>query len=205
VGVLAVLVLVLIHATDPESAGERQLSGTSPIGDWSKGSPDAPVHLIEYSDLQCPACVRYHAIVKKVIDASGEDLLFTFRHYPLKMHRHARLAAMCAEAAGLQGKFWEMHDLLFERQKEWERRGKPGTEELFGQYAKQLNLDLREFRLAIGCQTVREKISKDIQSGDDAGVTSTPTFYLNGRKVLKAPRSYEGFRKLILKTKRSLR
>ena len=201
---LVILVFGLIRITELRSSEEIWLTGSDPSGEWSKGSPTAQIHLVEYSDFQCFFCDKYQRITEQLIDEMGEDVRLTFRHYPLKMHSNAELAAISAEAAGRQGKFWEMHDLLFQRQKTWDSRGNDAAEKLFVQYAKDLNLNPRKFKQDLGSQVVLDKVRKDYQSGQDSGVNATPTFFLNGRKILRLPKDYEAFKALILKAKRNL-
>ena len=201
---LTILVFGLIRITELKSSEETWLTDSNPGGEWSKGSPAAQIHLVEYSDFQCSFCDKYQRITNELIDEMGEDVRLTFRHYPLKMHSNAELAAISAEAAGRQGKFWEMHDLLFQRQKEWDSRGNVAAEKLFIQYAEDLNLNLRKFERDLGSQVVIDKVRRDYQSGQDFGVNATPTFFLNDRKILRLPRDYETFRALILKAKRNL-
>ena len=160
-------------------------------GDWVKGAADPAVTIVEYSDFQCPACARYFRITKRLIEELGKDFQLNFRHYPLKQHINAELAAKSAEAAGRQRKFWEMHDLLFERQKEWTRKKNKDTEKLFLQYAASLNLNLEQFKSDLHSQAVTDSVNNDVLSGRLSGVRSTPTFFLNGQKIIDKPRDYE--------------
>ena len=201
---LAILVFGLIKITEPKPSEDMWLADSSPSVEWAKGNRASQIHLVEYSDFQCSFCAKYHRITKKVIDDMGEDVRLTFRHYPLKRHVNAELAAISAEAAGRQGKFWEMHDLLFERQNEWANKGNQAAEKLFIQYAKDLNLNSKKFRQDLGSQVVLDEVRSDYQSGQRSGVNSTPTFFLNGRKILQIPQTYETLKALILKTKRNL-
>lgn len=200
----ALLVLLLVVVTDRSRTEETWLVDGPPGGDWSKGNPDAGIHLVEYSDFECGYCAKYHRFIKRLVNEMGDELRFTFRHYPLKMHANAELAAFCAEAAGRQGKFWEMQDLLFRRQAEWANNGKEAVEKLFAQYAARLGLSTRRFKRDLGSEAVRDKVRGDYESGEDSGVKGTPTFFLNDRKVLSTPKDYEKLKALILRTKRSL-
>lgn len=164
--------------------------------DWTKGNKDAKAILIEYSDFQCPACAVYQPVVKQLIEEFGNQMIFAYRHFPLKsIHRNAELAAIASEAAGQQGKFWEMHDLIFEKQKEWSEARKSKAEELFAEYAQSLGLDAARFKNDLDSGELKSKVNNDLISGEAAGVNATPTFFLNGRRV--QPRSYEEFRQLI--------
>lgn len=171
------------------------LSGGLASDDWRRGNENAKVVLIEYSDFQCPACASYYPLVKALHEESGDSLLVVYRHFPLsQIHVNAEPAARAAEAAGRQGKFWEMHDVLFERQKEWlEDRNVIGA---FSVYAGALGLDTGRFINDFNSQEVKERVRRDYQSGFRAGVAGTPTFFLNGKKI-QNPRSYEEFKKII--------
>ena len=162
--------------------------------DWTKGNKEAAATLIEYSDFQCPACGAYYPLVKQLSQEFGDKVLFVYRHFPLDQHKNAELASYAAEAAGKQDKFWEMHDLIFEGQKEWS--DSEDARAFFAKYAASLNLVAEQFQKDIDSAEVKAKVEKDYQSGLNAKVNSTPTFFLNGKK-LQNPRSYEEFKKIL--------
>jgi len=138
------------------------------------GSANAPSTLVEYGDYECPHCGRAHPIVKEVRKILGDRLRFVFRNFPLsQMHPHAEMAAEAAEAAGDQGKFWEMHDLLFEHQQNLD------TAHLL-QSARQLGLDQASFERALTDHAYAARVHEDLLSGARSGVNGTPTFYING-------------------------
>lgn len=169
-------------------------SGIS-LTDNSKGNSESSVVLVEYSDFQCPACGAYYPLLKALVEEFGSEMQFVYRHFPLPQHQHAELAGRAAEAAGQQGKFWEMHDLIFENQQSWTNLR--NSEETFTQYAVQLGLDMEKFKTDLDSKELKEKVRGDYSSGLSSGVNSTPTFFLNGVK-LQNPRSYEEFRNAIL-------
>ena len=142
------------------------------------GDQNAPLNVVEFGDFQCPACAQAEPILKKVLGQNGEKIYFVFRHYPLSTHKNARIAAQAAETAGIQGKFWEMHDLIYENQKEWSDSG--DAEEIFFRYAEQIGLDKSKFKDDIDKTTAI--INDDYALGNKAGVKSTPTFFINGKK-----------------------
>lgn len=149
-----------------------------PVGpdDHALGSASAPVTLVEYGDYECPHCRAAHPIVKRVLRRLGHDVRFVFRNFPLaQMHPHAVLAAEAAEAAGLQGEFWRMHDQLFEHQEALER------EDLLG-YAKALGLDPVRFARDLGDGIAGERVRSDFASGVRSGVNGTPTFFIDGER-----------------------
>ncbi len=170
---------------------------TISVSDQIKWNREAKVVLIEYSDFQCPACAAYYSVLKQVAADFKSDVAFVYRHFPLRqIHQNSELAARAAEAAGKQGKFWEMHDLLFENQKEWS--GEKKAEELFKRYAVSLNLNVEQFGTDIDSQEIKDKVNNDYRSGVSFGINATPTFFLNGEK-LQNPRTYEEFKSLLQK------
>ena len=149
-----------------------------PVGprDHVIGSPTAPVTLVEYGDYECPHCGRAHPIVKEVLRALGDEIQFVYRHFPLaRIHPHAEPAAETAEAAGQFGKFWEMHDLLFEHQDALE------GEDLIA-YAEALGINGAAAARALMTGQFREKVRADFASGVRSGVNGTPTFFINGMR-----------------------
>ncbi len=157
--------------------------------DWAKGAANSKVSLIEYSDFQCPACASYFPIVKQVMERYGNEITFAYRHFPLPQHENAVAAAIAAEASGIQGKFWEMHDLLFENQTEWESLA--DAQPIFTTYATTLGLDLTKFAADSARSELETKVVTSAQQADNAGVSATPTFFLNGKKIM--PRNYDDF------------
>src|SRR5215831_2309869 len=141
--------------------------------DHSAGDPHAPVSLVEYGDYQCPYCGAAHPIVKRLQRDLGKRLRFVFRNFPLtQAHPYALVAAEAAEAAALQGKFWQMHDYIFEHQEELDPDALPD-------WAQQIGLDLKEFGHAIKQGKIAERIKEDRMSGIRSGVNGTPCFFIN--------------------------
>lgn len=158
--------------------------------DHAKVASDSGKILIEYSDFQCPACKQYHPIVEKLLGEHGTKLTFVTRHFPLAQHKNAPLAARASEAAHKQGKFWEMHAMLFDRQDDWAEKG--NAADIFADYAKELGLNVEQFKTDIDSQEVKDRVNADYASGVKNGVNSTPTFFYNGTKIENA-KSYEDF------------
>ncbi len=161
-----------------------------------KQGPESPkLVLIEYADFECPACAAYQPVLKEVKETYKDDLQFVYRHFPLPMHRNAIAAALASEAAGAQGKFWEMHDLLYAKQKEW--GGKPAEDRgLFEKYATELGLDLERFKGDMASDATRAAVESGRESGSEANVRGTPTFFLNGEQ-LDNPANAQAFKDLI--------
>src|SRR3989344_1331780 len=156
------------------------------------GNPETAIKIVEFADFQCPACGQAHPIIKKVLESNKDRAYFVFRHFPLPSHKNSKSAAQAAEAAGEQDKFWEMHDLIFENQKEWSESGK--AQEIFESYAQNLGLDLGKFKEDF--DKVKNPIEQDYADGNRVGVDSTPTFFINGQKYPGVV-SFEQFQKLI--------
>jgi len=146
------------------------------------GPEDATVILEEFGDFECPPCGLLHPVLKTMEKEFGPRLRVVFREFPLvPTHPHALVAARSAEAAGLQGKFWEMHDLLFENQRTWHEEF--DARPTFEGYAKKLGLDLERFKRDVSSQIVEQRIFLDGKRAHALGVKGTPTVFLNGREV----------------------
>ncbi len=180
---LAALVWGLAYlASAPSATNQSNLSDAVTAADWQKGDAQAKLTLVEYSDFQCPYCKIYQSYIKDVLNKYGKDILLVYRNYPLiQAHEHAQIAAQAAGAAGLQNKFWEMHDMLFDKQGEWEHA--PNAEDLFVSYAATLGLDVNKFKADFASPAVLDKIKSDVASGDKSYVQATPSFFLNGKQL----------------------
>lgn len=193
--------LALVAKKTPSQPTAALLTASVSDKDVFKGAKDAPVVLVEYSDFQCPACAVYYPLVKKLSEEFGTALQVVYRQFPLNaIHTNADAAARAAEAANLQGKFWELHDMIFEHQSEWANSKDAAA--LFGQYAFSLGLNQEQFLKDMESQQVKDKVSRDLKSGWDSQVQGTPTFFLQGKKIAN-PSSYDAFRQLILNAKPS--
>ena len=157
--------------------------------DWTKGSGTPKVTLVEYSDFQCPACGYYHPIIEEVFAKNTNELAFTYRHFPLPQHKNAPAAAYATEAAGAQGKFWEMHQMIFDNQVEWSESYT--AEAIFEGYATELKLDMANYKATRDSQATKDNVAHDIETGKASGVTSTPSFYINGKKIVNPKSSAE--------------
>lgn len=154
------------------------------IADHTFGKTDSKVVLIEYGDFQCPSCGGAHPQIKEITEEYKDKVLFIFRNFPLRsIHPNALAASAAAEAAGLQGKYWEMHNLIFESQDEWSSLAVNERTNKFAQYAESLGLDKERFLTDTASTPVSTKISFDQAIGKKINVNSTPTFYLNGKQL----------------------
>jgi protein-disulfide isomerase len=159
-----------------ESFPEARMSLTIPVNehDHTQGPPDAQVTLVEYADYQCPYCSKAYVIVEQLEDQFGSLLRFVFRNFPLtQIHDQAELAAEAAEAAGAQGKFWQMHNALYENQPLL-------GPDLIRTVAQELGLDMETFENDVESGKFRERIKHDFMGGVRSGVSGTPTFFING-------------------------
>jgi len=160
--------------------------GSGQIADHVYGNPDAKVVLIEYGDFQCPGCGSAHPIVKTVTEKYKDDVAFVYRNFPLtNIHPNARAAAASAEAAGKLGKYWQVHNALFENQSAWSNASTSERGNVFANFATQAGLKKEQFTATLNSESanINKKINFDIALGRKLNVTGTPTFYLNGKKL----------------------
>lgn len=199
--------LWLVYGLTNNAPGDTTFPQTQRLtsSDHTKWSSDKKNLLVEYSDLQCPACKGFHDVIKSQIESTQsaktniiKNITFVYRHFPLDQHKNAKQAAYASEAAARQGKFYEIVDLLFDNQSTWAQSKDPSEE--FIKYAQQLNLNIDQFKKDSNSPDVKKKVSDDYTSGLQAQVQATPTFYLNGKK-LDNIRSFDEFKKLLENTK----
>ena len=195
-GVLAAVIVAVVLMSRPGNTNSPapQNTGSGPLqpsratlqpgapNPHSRGGATAPVTLEEFSDFQCPACGGLEPGLRRVVKDYGDRIRFVFRNFPLQMHKYAFLAARAAEAAGQQGKFWEMHDMLYDNQKEWSDSMEPRVQ--FDAYATRLGLDVQRFKADMTRQDLADRINADLKRGNSMGVRGTPTVYLNGRELV---------------------
>ncbi|MEI6057471.1 MAG: DsbA family protein [bacterium] len=162
--------------------------------DWTQGSSSAPVTLVEYADFQCPACAAYSPVISKVLAEESGKVYFGYRFFPLPQHANAMSSSEAATAAGLQGKFWEMHDLLYANQSEWENAADPTS--IFKGYATTLGLDTTKFLADMTSDAVKARITADRDDSTAMGLDYTPTLFLNGKRIAN-PQNYAAFKALI--------
>lgn len=179
-GIIALLFVGAFYIAS--TAGDANNQGIEEVT-HIKGNPDAEVVLVEYSDFQCPACQAMYPVVSGLIAEYGDQIRFEYRHFPIeRIHPYAVQAAVAAEAAGQQGKFYEFHDLLFDNQQTWGQS--PAPTAFFQQYAEELGLDVATFKRHANASVLRDKVRGQQQEGLAAGVTGTPTMFLNGERMV---------------------
>lgn len=201
--VLGILVVIIVAvAAYFASVGQTpgQVNGTlkEPVtsADWRLGAAGAKVVLVEYADLECPACAAYAPVVKQLVADYPQDVALIYRHFPLAQHRSSKLSAAFAEAAGRQGKFWEMAEKIFATQSDWTGNSSTENETIFRDFARELGLNMAKLEADLKDVAIATKIDASYQAGSASGVDSTPTFFLNGQ-LIKNPRTYEDFKILI--------
>lgn len=154
------------------------------IADHTFGNSNAKVIVIEYADYQCPGCGTASPKMKELAEKYKDNMLLIFRNFPIaSSHPNARAASATAEAAGLQGKFWEMHQLLFVSQNEWSKANATDRDKVFQSYAERLGLDVNKLKTDIASESVKKKIDFDLALGRKQKVNATPSFYINGKLV----------------------
>src|SRR5438445_10658724 len=174
----------------------KALSGTTDAESIHiRGNPNAPVTLEEFGDFQCPPCSSFATFGEKLLEEYDSRLRIVFRNFPLQAHEHAREAALAAEAAGFQGKFWEMHDMLYREQATWSKAS--NVRELFESYAGTIGLNLDQFKKDIDGEKVKERVDSDHARGQSLGITMTPTLYINNQPVEGRDKTPDGVRAAI--------
>jgi len=192
----AVLLFGLIKFAG-SSQSPKEIANLPPVtaSDYQVGTPSVKVIMIEYGDFQCPACATFYSIVKQLKEEYKNDLLFVFRDFPLtNIHRNALLSSQAAYAANMQGKYWEMHDLIYTNQTTWAESGDAAS--IFADYAKKLDLDADQFTKDMNSDEAKTFVKEGENNAISLGLNSTPSIFLNN-KLLNIPLSYEAFKKAI--------
>ncbi|MCC5927586.1 MAG: DsbA family protein [Bacteroidetes bacterium] len=174
------------NSSDTNSAPTGTLSANMEVpGEWGMGNPDAKLRIVEFGDYQCGACAFFHPIIKEVMEEYYDEVYFVWHHFPLvNSHQFAVMAASAAEAAGRQGKFWEMHDLIMSNQQLW-ARGMASS--AFLSYARQLGLDDEQFLRDVRDEEILERIERQYNLGISLNIRAVPSFFINGELVPNPP------------------
>ncbi len=185
---------MLYHAKRPQlqAIPEKLSAKTNAESAHVRGNPDAPVTLEEFADFQCPPCSSFAGFGEELLKEYDSRLRIVFRNFPLPLHEHAQEAALAAEAAGLQGRFWEMHDVLYREQAAWSKA--PNARELFESYAGTIGLNLDQFRKDVDGEKARERVDADHARGESLGIKITPTLFINNQPVEPKDKNPEGVR-----------
>ena len=191
--ILAVIVLFMLSGGGAEINPALEIDKINP-NDHVRGNASSTVIVFEYGYFQCPACRSYYPLVREMEQEYGDKVAFVFRHFPLAMHMNAEFAARAAEASAKQGKFWEMHDLLYEKQEEWANQSDFST--FFEGYAKLIGISVDQFKTDFNSKEVKDLVKGYKNYGNSIGIQGTPTFYIGGKKI-ENPTSAEAFKLLI--------
>jgi len=207
VATILILVGIVFFFSKMDSSSSSDSNSSTPVSqenqkllevvsdDYIKGNKDASVTIVEYLDFECEACGAYYPLVKQLAEEFKNDVRFVNRYFPLPGHKNGLPAALAVEAAGKQGKYWEMHNILFDNQKNWGEKQSPDPA-IFEGYAKQIGLNMDQFKKDVGSNEVKERVNRDKNSGTKLGVSGTPTFFLNGEKIPN-PKTPEDFKTFI--------
>lgn len=169
-----------VDVTKVQSANEDNGN----IADHIYGKKDSNVVLIEYGDFQCPACANENPKIMKIAEDYKDKITFIFRNFPLTLiHANAKAAASAAEAAGLQNKYWEMHEILYKNQTKWESLSGEERTKAFVTYAEELKVDVEKFKSDMALESVNKKINFDTALGKKINLNGTPSFVLNGQNL----------------------
>lgn len=174
---------------DAETRNMLQVQSTDRV----KGNPDADVVVVKFSDFQCPACRQAAMMDASVEDELGDDVAFVYRHFPLPNFEHSRKAAKFAEAAGNQGKFWEMHNMIFNYQERWSRGD---ADSIFDEMVEHLELDREQFRQDLESDEIEERIDEHRRQGQRLQVRGVPSLFINGEEQ-QYPGSPDEYRELL--------
>jgi protein-disulfide isomerase len=195
--IVAGIALFTISPSQPSRNNDQQIPVERLIKEDSHiiGNRGAKVTLVEFADFECPGCAQFYTDYHRLIEEykGNPDVAFVFRHFPLPMHRHANITSRAAEAASLQGKFWEMHNKIFENQTEW--ANSDDALSILLRYAQEIGLNVDTFKVDLEKDSVRDKVSSDVTEGNSIGVDRTPTLFLNG--VIQNKLSYDSLKEAI--------
>lgn len=183
VGIIAVLIITF-GAIFFLGNSDDNTPSVATVWENTQGKADAKVKITEYADFQCPACAYMHGFLKEIKKQYPNDVAITFKNFPLtQIHQNALYGAKAAEAAGKQGKFFEMHDVLFEKQKEWSTSTPANAKVKVEEYARALALDMAKFATDSNSKEIADKIKADLSDGKKVKITGTPTILINGEKI----------------------
>ncbi len=186
-GVIAAVILIFVGVTvltgnKSSNSGSKSGNSTATLTQHIEGQGKAGVTLVEYGDYECPFCGQYFPTLQQVQTEFNQQIFFQFRNFPLvSIHQNAFAGARAAEAAGLQNKFWQMHDALYQYQNQWVSASDPTS--LFNQFAQQLGLNVTQFKADYGSIKVNNLINADMAEGTKLNIQGTPTFYLDGKEI----------------------
>lgn len=204
IGIIVVIIIIFLLAKGgyKKSEDKAESANTTQSGileikldDWVTGNPNAKVTLVEYLDFECEACAAYYPITTQLKEEYKDNLRFVVRYFPLPGHANSVTAAKAVEAAGRQGKFWEMYSTLYENQKEWGEQ-KVANQEQFEKYAVAVGLDIEQWKNDLKDPALEDRIQRSYKEAVKLGLQGTPSFFLDGKKI-ESPKGYAPFKVLI--------
>lgn len=182
---LLVLLVITFFLSQGDKKGDPNILATVEVSEpvaHVKGNPESEITLIEYSDFQCPACKSAAPQIEALVEEFGDIFQLEYRHFPLRsIHPNAQISAQAAEAAGIQGKFWEMHDKLFENQDAWAESFNP--KKFFKQYAEEIGINGDRLIFDLESDKVKEIVNAQFDEASELGLPGTPSFVFNGEKI----------------------
>ncbi|MEQ9307998.1 MAG: thioredoxin domain-containing protein [Balneolaceae bacterium] len=178
----------------PENRSATTNSSQTASSIVEQPNADVKVTLVKYSDYQCPACKYFVPFEHQLKEDFGGEINIVVKNFPLSMHPYAHVAARSAEAARKQGKYQEMHDMIFDGQETWSRGN---AEAIFVGYARSLNMNVEQFQQDMNSADMNRIVMNDRREGRELGVNSTPTFYINGDLIEENPGTYPAFKALV--------
>ena len=195
VGIIVLVIILALFGNNSPADSNTTLDFDVSESDNTKGAENPTVEIVEYSDFQCPGCAETYPMVKQLVEAFPNDVSLTYRHYPLnQIHANAQLAGQAAEAAGMQGKFWDMHDVLFNTQSQWASLTDPI--EFFATLAESIGLDAEQFSSDIISDDAITHVNNNSADATKLRLPGTPSFFINGTLV-EHPGSYARFKSLV--------
>lgn len=188
---------IILAARGQQSATPGAVGTPSAVTDrdWSQGSASAPTTLIEYGDFQCPFCATFEPLVERLRKEHGDQVRFVYRYFPLQQHAQAELTVRAAEAAGKQGKYWEMHDKLYATQNDWAE--KPNAQDTVTAYAKDLGLNMDQFKTDLFSDAATKVIDDAKAEAAKLNLPGTPSLFVNGTYQQNPPTTYADLLKLV--------
>lgn len=209
IGIVAVIVVIFLLAKGRYKGTEDKVETANAdqtsvleikANDWVSGTSTAKVTLVEYFDFECEACGAFYPIVTQLKEEYKDDIQLVVRYFPLPGHRNSRSAAHAAEAAGKQGKFWEMYEILFTKQSEWGEQS-VANQDQFEKYAIEAGvMNIEQWKKDVVSNEVKKRIDDSYKEAVGLNLQGTPSFFLDGKKI-ENPKGYESFKLLIEKAK----
>lgn len=205
ISILVVIIVVFLIAkggykkTDENKTENPAVDVASTLeikaNDWVSGPADAKVAIVEYLDFECEACGAFYPITTQIKEEYKDSVRLVVRYFPLPGHKNSRTAAYTVEAAGKQGKFWEMYNILFTKQSEWSEQ-QIADQDIFEKYAVEAGLDIEQWKADVKNPEVKRRVDDSYKEAVSLNLQGTPSFFLNGKRI-ENPRGYEGFKKVV--------